>query len=552
MAENSEWKDKTRGEHIEVFEEAAVLAAGDAMLVDKEGHVRRLPVPSSSPNDPLNFSYWKKAGVIVSCCWFAFMSLAVVGSLGPIILVFINLYAPEGYSTNTIMLIATLPSFFTGVGNYLVLPFALAYGRRPAFLLAAVALVASCIGAAASRDFIGHLVARIFQGLTSGATESLLPLMMAEVTYVHQRGKVFGLYWSLQSIISNSLTLASSYEVAALSWRWYYGIMTIAGGVGLVLAILFAFETRFHRPPTFADGQVIITDDFGNTRLMTDDEYREYSAAYGTSSPSSPSDTQPKTYAQLLHPWPGRAPNAARVVATSFVEMAKCCTAPGIIYATLVPSVTTGCMIAMSLSYSAVLTEHYGQSAASVGLINIASIPASFAALFVAGYVGDRLAVAMARRYNGGVHQPEHRLLPFAFGGVVGAAGLLVYAFYADGKPDGGGESGDGGWVVVYVAWGLYLFAFVLSLISSTTFAAEVWPKAPGPALVVVVGTKNIISFAISYALTPMLERYGYRTSYGILSAIHMAFFLAGIPVYYLNPKWRNWRARRDALKAAL
>lgn len=70
MAENSEWKDKTRGEHIEVFEEAAVLAAGDTVLVDKEGHVRKLPVPSSSPNDPLDFSYWKKAGVIVSCCWF--------------------------------------------------------------------------------------------------------------------------------------------------------------------------------------------------------------------------------------------------------------------------------------------------------------------------------------------------------------------------------------------------------------------------------------------------------------------------------------------------
>ncbi|EKG16765.1 Sugar transporter conserved site [Macrophomina phaseolina MS6] len=471
------------------------------------------------------------------------MSLAVVGSLGPIILVFINLYAPQGYSTNTIMLIATLPSFFTGVGNYLILPFALAYGRRPAFLVAALALVASCIGAAASQDFVGHLVARVFQGLTSGATESLLPLIMAEVTYVHQRGQVFGAYWSIQSIISNTLTLASSYQVAALSWRWYYGIMTIAGGFGLILAIFFAFETRFHRPPTYMDGQVIITDEFGNTRIMTNDEYQEYSTAYGDVHVTNAAFPQPKTYVQLLNPWPGKAPNASRIIATSFLEMAKCCTAPGIIYATLVPSVTTGCMIAMSLSYNAVLTENYGQSAASVGLINIASIPASFAAMFVAGYVGDKLSIAMARR-NGGMHEPEHRLLPFAFGGVVGFAGLLVYAFYAD------NADRSAGWIIIYVSWGLYLFSFVLSLISSTTFAAEVWPKAPGPALVVVVGTKNIISFAISYALNPMLARYGYRTSYGILSAIHMGFFLAGLPVYYLNPRWRRWRARKDAMKA--
>ncbi|KAL1629162.1 hypothetical protein SLS56_005605 [Neofusicoccum ribis] len=358
------------------------------------------------------------------------------------------------------------------------------------------------------------------------------------------RGKVFGAYWSIQSIVSNTLTLASSYEVAALSWRWYYGIMTIAGGFGLILAIFFAFETRFHRPPTTMNGQVIITDEFGNTRIMTEDEFQTYTAAYGSAHPD-PSSTQPKTYLQLLNPWPGKAPNASRIIATSFLEMARCCTAPGIIYATLVPSVTTGCMIAMSLSYSAVLTTNYNQPAASTGLINIASIPASFAALLVAGHIGDALSVRLARR-AGGVHLPEHRLLPFGIGGVVGFAGLLLYALYAD------GAGGAAGWVVIYVAWGLYLFSFVLSLISSTTFAAEVWPKAPGLALVVVVGTKNVVSFAISYALQPMLERFGYRKSYGILAGIHMVFFLAGVPVYYLNPRWRRWRARRDALKMAV
>lgn len=284
----------------------------------------------------------------------------------------------------------------------------------------------------------------------------LLPLMMAEVTYVHQRGQVFGAYWSIQSIISNTLTLASSYEVAALSWRWYYGIMAIAGGFGLILAIFFAFETRFHRPPTYMDGQVVLTDEFGNTRIMTDDEYQRYSAAHGDAHSPDASSSQPKTYPQLLNPWPSKASNASRIVATSFLEMARCCTAPGIVYAILVPSVTTGCMIAMSLSYNAVLTENYGQPAASVGLINLASIPASFAAMFVAGYVGDKLSIALARR-NGGAHEPEHRLLPLAFGGVVGFAGLLAYALRAD------NADGKAGWIVIYVAWGLYLFAFVLS-----------------------------------------------------------------------------------------
>jgi predicted MFS family arabinose efflux permease len=61
----------------------------------------------------------------------------------------------------------------TSLGNYIVLPFALAYGRRPAFLMAALCLVISTAGCAASTNFAGHLTGRVFQGLTAGATESV-------------------------------------------------------------------------------------------------------------------------------------------------------------------------------------------------------------------------------------------------------------------------------------------------------------------------------------------------------------------------------------------
>lgn len=45
-------------------------AEGNALLFDKEGAVRKVPVPSSNPNDPLNFRPWQKWGVIITCCWF--------------------------------------------------------------------------------------------------------------------------------------------------------------------------------------------------------------------------------------------------------------------------------------------------------------------------------------------------------------------------------------------------------------------------------------------------------------------------------------------------
>ncbi len=43
---------------------------GNALLVARDGAVRKLPVPSSDPNDPLNFSRSRKIGIIIACCWF--------------------------------------------------------------------------------------------------------------------------------------------------------------------------------------------------------------------------------------------------------------------------------------------------------------------------------------------------------------------------------------------------------------------------------------------------------------------------------------------------
>ena len=51
---------KPAHEHIE----------GNALLVDEAGNVRRLPIPSSNPNDPLNYKAWEKAAIIACCCWF--------------------------------------------------------------------------------------------------------------------------------------------------------------------------------------------------------------------------------------------------------------------------------------------------------------------------------------------------------------------------------------------------------------------------------------------------------------------------------------------------
>jgi hypothetical protein len=90
---------------------------GDLQLINTTGEIRRIPIPSSDPNDPLNYSKWRKLGILICCCWFSIFSLVLVGGLGPILGVFIGLYAPTGKSVQQVVNLTTYPSLVMAFGK---------------------------------------------------------------------------------------------------------------------------------------------------------------------------------------------------------------------------------------------------------------------------------------------------------------------------------------------------------------------------------------------------------------------------------------------------
>ncbi|KAJ5806728.1 hypothetical protein N7474_010320 [Penicillium riverlandense] len=510
----------------------------DKLLVDAAGEVQHLPVPCSDPNDPLNFTTWEKMGVIISCCWFSIMSLSVVGGLGAILNVFIQMYTPEGISISEVVWLGTFPSLFVGVGNYLILPLGLVYGRRPATIASIIILLVATVGCAVSQTFGQHLGLRILQGLATGATESLLPLMLSEVTFVHQRGMIFGIYWATQNVVTSCLNIASSYEAAALGWRWFYWVYAIAVGVGLLVVLFGCFETSYHRRAQILNGQLVVTDQFGVTRVLAGTLAQAYLQQVQDADDESTirDEARPKkSYLQMLRPCqkPGKHP--VQTILMAWFHMLEAFSSPGILYATLLSSVVLGSSIGMSLTYDTVLLS-YDWSAKNVGLINLGGVFGGFGGMLYAGVFGDWFILRLAKRSKG-VHAPEHRLILLIFPGILAVISLLLYGFTAAGSATWGGP---------FMGWALFQVTFVSVLILSTSFAAEAWEQNPGPALVAVVGTKNIIAFGISYGLNPMVAKYSYPTAMGILTAVNAGVFLLGIPVYFFNPVWRRYMQRRE------
>lgn len=182
----------------------------------------------------------------------------------------------------------------------------------------------------------------------------------------------------------------------------------------------------------------------------------------------------------------------------------------------------------------------YGWAYKSLGLINIGAIVGSVLGSAYAVFGGDWINMWLARR-NRGVHKPEHHIVVLGPIAVLGFAMLLVFGFTLKGAPSSWG---------MVLSYTFYNMAWVAVLVISTTFASEVWPKHPGPALVMVVGSKNIVSFCLTFAFTPMIEHGGHVWAFGVLAGLFGASFALGFPVYFLNTRWRKANSKNDKMDA--
>jgi len=198
----------------------------------------------------------------------------------------------------------------------------------------------------------GHFISQIFMGLATRATKSLLPLILSDVTFLHERSFYFGLYWSIQDCVNAGFLIAMSYLVAAMTWRWYYWLFAITLGISALLVVFCCPETKFARSPTSLNGEVVFTDEFGHTQIITSEEAI---ARFGQIEDSTQTHGKKKTFFENLKPWSPTTPNGGRVLAASYVKILKSTGSPGVIFALMLSSISLG----VTLVYSTILETQY-------------------------------------------------------------------------------------------------------------------------------------------------------------------------------------------------
>lgn len=103
-------------------------------------------------------------------------------------------------------LLTSIPVLMIGLSNYILVPASVVFGRRAVLIFCALLTTFCSLWAGLSTSLESHLAARTIHGLGAGVVESVIPLVIQDMTFLHERNKYIGLIWASQvSVLNHSL-----------------------------------------------------------------------------------------------------------------------------------------------------------------------------------------------------------------------------------------------------------------------------------------------------------------------------------------------------------
>lgn len=248
----------------------------------------------------------------------------------------------------------------------------------------------------------------------------------------------------------------------------------------------------------------------------------------------------PQGYLQTLKPWNGRLSRSKwfLVALRPFILYSY----PAVLWSALVYSLSVGWLIVLSESISDIYRnrDSYNFTALQSGLVYLSPFIGGILGTVVAGKVSDIIVRFMARR-NGGVYEPEFRLIMGIPIAISTAIGLVGYGWSAEERDN---------WIVPTVFFGVISFGCSLGSTTSITFCVDSYRQFAGEALVTLNFSKNVFhGLVFSLFFAQWLESQGPKDTFLVIGCLQVACMLTTIPMYIYGKRARMWTVRKRMME---
>ncbi|CAI7586373.1 unnamed protein product [Penicillium viridicatum] len=457
------------------------------------------PIPSSDPNEPLNWSTTRKAA-----------NFAVVLAMTIVIFTAINIQ-PLFWQEMTVDMEVTYDELnnavsvnFVGLatGCILFIPFAKKYGRRPVYIVSAALMLATAFWSSTMTSLTELYATNLLQGLAGATNESIA------------------------GITSFLTPMAAGEQATQHGWRSSYQTMGIFNAVLVVLFLLMYEETKYvpafigEASPTFEedDSAIEIRNDglvkFGSAPAANGLSIIDQARSHHVLDTTIPQNSWRKRLA-LATPTP-------EPIWPHFHRPFRVLIFPAVAFAALQYAAGVGWLTATSCVLSRVFPEPpYLFSPAQIGYTNAGPLIGNILGVVYGGFLGDRSILYYAKR-NNGYYEPEMRLYILHLPVVFMTGGLIMF---------GATISRGMHWIWPNIAGAF--FGFGLGSLSDTALVLvmDSYREITGDAFTAVAFMRNAVSIAIPFATTPWIQRNGIQNMFIACGMMSLAINCLIIPM---------------------
>ncbi|PCD30362.1 hypothetical protein AU210_010044 [Fusarium oxysporum f. sp. radicis-cucumerinum] len=513
---------------------------GTVLLVDfdgtldtrhAQGHrdIVLVPTPSEDPDDPLNWSRWRKTLLMATLCVYC---LAIGIASAAIYSVLVPISAATGLSVSDLNS-GTGYMFLTfGWGCLIWQPLAQKFGKRPVYLLSLLGTTGIMIWAPHATTNGQWIANKVLQGTFGAPVESLCEISVSDAYFAHERGTYIAYYALFLGGANFVAPVISGFINDGQGWEWVLHWCAIFNAIAFVICLFFMEETKYNRKATPL--HLNDTVDINKATESPSDGKKEVESqttsnldvVNGSVLSSS------KTSLDKIKIFRSEHVQGSVPLKGMLIRPFKYFSLPIVVFCGFMYGAVICYFNVLNGTASIILSAPpYSFKPSTVGLCYIATVIGVFVGSFLSGPVGDKLVLYLTRR-NNGIREPEYRLWLYAVLLLVVPGGLLLW---------GVGAAHHVHWSGLLIAMGMLGAAITAGCQIPLSYCIDCYTELGSDAIVTIILIRNTMSFAIGYGVTPWVTGMGYQNAFLVAAFVAMAqFSLAFVFIKYGKQLRRN------------
>ena len=383
----------------------------------------------SDPNNPINWSYSKKAAT-VACCSFITLIVPLASSMfAPGLESVIKEFDVKSTSLATFSVSVFILGF--AAGPLLWSPLSELYGRRPIINITNLLYFSFTFGCGRANSINTLIALRFLSGFAGSCCLSVGGGIIADTILPQYRGKVMAT-WSLGPLLGPVIGPVCGGFMAGderVGWRWIFYVLSIAG---VIITIIVFFVLKESNPIVLLERKTkMLIKETGNENL-------ESALSSGESSKQMLLTSLKRPFKLLLF--------SPIVLSLSTIL--------GFYYGMLYLCFTT---------FGLVFQEYYGFSEGVSGLAYLGIGVGSFITLGIVWLQSDKIVTKMTAK-NGGQRKPEYRLPLACIFQFTMPIGLILYGWTAQHGVH---------WIVPIMSTGIFAIGVMMVFMMIMTYLVD-------------------------------------------------------------------------------